>query len=121
LVAYSCSRKAYKCYNFILRKIVESIDVKFDESSFLKSKSKQKDEQIHEIYGKHKMDKEVSETEQTKTDDNEQLTPTSIQGTTPSKSISPFKTPSKRIQKNHPKKQIIGDISLGVGTRSRRL
>ena len=36
LVGYSCSRKAYKCYNFKLRKIVESIDVKVDEPSFLK-------------------------------------------------------------------------------------
>jgi hypothetical protein len=38
LVRYSCSRKAYKCYNFKLKKVVEAIDVKFDESSFLKSK-----------------------------------------------------------------------------------
>jgi hypothetical protein len=121
LVGYSCSRKAYKCYNFILRKIVESIDVKFDESSFLKSKSKQKHKQIHEIYDKHKMDKDVSETEETKTDDNEQLIPTSIQGTTPFKSINPCKTPSKRIQKNHLEEQIIGDINSGIGTRSRRI
>jgi hypothetical protein len=121
LVGYSCSRKAYKCYNFRLRKIVESVDVKFDESSFLKSKSKQKDQQIHEIYDKHKMDKDVSETKETKTDDNEQLVPTSIQGTTPFKSITPSKTPSKRIQKNHPEEQIIGDINSGIGTRNRRL
>ena len=39
LVGYSCSRKDYKCYNFILKKIVESIDVKFDDSSFFKSKT----------------------------------------------------------------------------------
>ena len=36
LVGYSYSRKGYKCYNFRLRKFVESIDVKIDESSFLK-------------------------------------------------------------------------------------
>jgi hypothetical protein len=78
LVGYLCSRKAYKCYNFRLRKIVESIDVRFDESSFLKSKSKQKDQQIHEIYDKHKMDEEVSETKETKVADNEQLIPTLI-------------------------------------------
>ena len=47
LVGYSCSRKAYKCYNFRLRRIVESINVRIDESSFLKSKTKQKDHQIH--------------------------------------------------------------------------
>ena len=38
LVGYSCSRKYYKCYNFRLKEIVEAIDVKFNESSFLKSK-----------------------------------------------------------------------------------
>ena len=32
LVGYSCSRKAYKCYNFILEKFFEAIDSKFDES-----------------------------------------------------------------------------------------
>jgi len=102
LVGYSCSRKDYKCYNFILNKKVESIDVKFDESSFLKSKSKQKNHQIYEIDDKHKMNDEVSETEETKAADSEQLIPTLTQGTTPSKSMTPSKTPSKRIQKNHP-------------------
>ena len=48
LVGYSCSRNANKCYNFILRKIVESIDVKIDESSFLKSKTEKKDYQIYD-------------------------------------------------------------------------
>ena len=41
------------------------------------------------------------------------------QGTTPSKSLNPFKTPSKRVQKNHPEDQIIGDLNSGIGTRSR--
>jgi hypothetical protein len=76
LVGYSCSRKSYKCYNFRLKKIVESIDVKFDESSFLKSKSKQKNHQIYEINDKHKMNDEVSEIEETKAADSEQLIPT---------------------------------------------
>ena len=39
LVGYSCLRKAYKCYNFRLKKIVEALDVKFDESSFFKCKT----------------------------------------------------------------------------------
>ena len=62
LVGYSCSRKAYKCYNFRLKKVVESIDVRVDESKFLKSKTKQTDHNIHEIYDKSKMDKEESKT-----------------------------------------------------------
>jgi hypothetical protein len=85
-----------------LNKIVEAIDVKFDESSFLKSKSKQKSHQIYEIDDKHKMNDEVSETKETEAADSEQLIPTLAQGTTPSKSMTPSKTPSNRIHKNHP-------------------
>ena len=54
LVEYSCSIKSYKCQNFRLNKVVEAIDVKFDESSFLKSKIEQKDHQTYEIYDKLK-------------------------------------------------------------------
>jgi hypothetical protein len=52
----------------------------------------------------------VSETKETEADDNKKLTPTSIQG------ITPFKTPRKIIQKNHPKEEIIG-----IGTRSKMM
>ena len=69
LVGYSCSRKEYKCYNFRLKKIVEVIDVTFDDSTFLKSKSKQKDFQVHDIYDKHRSDDEGDETEDVKVDD----------------------------------------------------
>jgi hypothetical protein len=34
--------------------------------------------------------------------------------------MTPSKTPSKRMQKNHPEEQIIGDINAGVRTRSRK-
>jgi hypothetical protein len=34
--------------------------------------------------------------------------------------MTPSKNPSKRVQKNHPKEQILGDLNAGVGTRSRR-
>ena len=37
-VGYSCNRKAYGCYNLRLKRIVESINVKIDESSLLKTK-----------------------------------------------------------------------------------
>ena len=33
LVGYSSTRKAYKCYNLILKKVVESINVTIDETS----------------------------------------------------------------------------------------
>lgn len=96
LVGYSCSRKAYKCYNFRLKKVVEAIDVKFDESSFLKSKIEQKDHQTYEIHDTLKMEEESSDIEETKSAINENLIPTLVQGSTPSK------TPNKRVQRNHP-------------------
>ena len=80
LVGYSCSRKAYKCYNFRLKKIVEAIDVKFDESSFFKSKTEKKDHQIYEIYDKLKNEEESSGIEETKSVKNENVIPTSLQG-----------------------------------------
>ena len=114
LVGCSCSRKAYKCYNFRLKKTVEAIDVKFDESSFFKSKTEKKDHQIYEICDKLKKEEESSGIEETKSVKNENLIPTLLQGSTPSK------TPGKRIQRNHPEEQIIGDINAGVETRSKR-
>jgi hypothetical protein len=38
LVGYSSTRKTYKCYNLRLRKVVESINVKFYEIGRPKSK-----------------------------------------------------------------------------------
>ena len=104
LVGYSCSRIAYKCYNFRLKKVVEAIDVKFDESSFFKSKIEQKDHQTYEIYDKLKMEEESSDIEETKSTNNENMIPTLLQGSTPSK------TPNKKVQRNHHEDKIIGDI-----------
>ena len=41
-VGYSWKSKAYRCYNLILNKIVESINVKFDESVLIKTKRENK-------------------------------------------------------------------------------
>ena len=51
------------------------------------------------------MEEESSDIEKTKSTNNENMIPTLLQGSTP------YKTPSKRIQRNHPEDQIIGDIS----------
>jgi hypothetical protein len=40
LVGYSITRKEYKCYNLILNKVVESINVTIDETGRLESKEK---------------------------------------------------------------------------------
>ena len=44
LVGYSSTRKAYKCYNLILNKVVESINVTIDETD--KPKSKEENESM---------------------------------------------------------------------------
>jgi len=120
LVGYSCSRKAYKCYNFRLRKIVEAIDVTFDESAFLKSKTKQKEFETHDIFDKHRSDDEGDEIEEVKADDSDRSTCDDEQCFSPSKNTISTKSPSSRIQKNHPEELIIGDINSGVETRSKR-
>ena len=108
------TQEKLKCYNFRLKKFFEAIDVKFDEYSFFKSKTEKKYHQIYEIYDKQKMEEESSDIEESKLVKNEILIPTLLQGSTISK------TPSKRIQKNHPEEQIMGDINAGVETRSKR-
>ena len=66
----------------------------------------------YQIYDKIKEEEEASEKEEIKSVKNENLIPsTLLQGSTSSK------TPSKRIQRNHPEDQIIGDINAGVETR----
>jgi hypothetical protein len=47
-VGYSCKIKAYKCYNLRLNKIVESINVKFDETDLLKTRKERRNSNIFE-------------------------------------------------------------------------
>ena len=42
ICGYSWTRKSYRCYNLRLNKIVERIDVTFDEHSLLKTKREKK-------------------------------------------------------------------------------
>ena len=76
--------------------------------------------QIYDIYDKHRLDDEGDETEYVKADESDRFILTNEQDSSPSKSTIPSKTPSRRIQKNHPEELIIGDINSGVGTRSKR-
>ena len=47
-LGYSCNTKAYRCYNLRLKRIVERIDVKIDESNLLKTKKERKNLNILE-------------------------------------------------------------------------
>ena len=70
-------------------------------------------------YDKSKMDKDESEREEFQIENSEQLIPMMTQCRSPFKSSTPLKNPSKRVQKNHLENQIIGDLNLGIGTRSK--
>jgi hypothetical protein len=90
LVGYSSTRKAYKCYNLRLNKVVESINVTIDETGRPESK-KEENKSMEQLFEEEDEDKEnLTEVE-------EQV-----------QQVSP-KTPSKRVQKNHPSNQIIGN------------
>jgi hypothetical protein len=106
LVGYSSIRKAYKCYNLRLNRVVESINVTIDETSRPESKE-EKNKSMKQLFEEEdeKEEEEEDEDEQNRTEVKEQV-----------QQVSP-KTPSKRVQKNHPSDQIIGNKDVGVETR----
>jgi transposase InsO family protein len=108
LVGYSSTRKAYKCYNLRLNKVVESINITIDETGRPESKEEE-NESMEQLFEEEAEDeKEVEE------EDEENLTEAEEQV-----QQVPPKTPSRRVQKNHPSDQIIGNKDAGVETRRR--
>jgi hypothetical protein len=59
LVGYSSTRKAYKCYNLILNKVVESVNVTIDETS--RPESKEEENKSMEQLFEEEDEKEVEE------------------------------------------------------------
>jgi hypothetical protein len=104
LVGYSSIRKAYKCYNLRLNKVVESINVTIDETRRPESKEEE-NKSIEQLFEEEAEDEVEEEDEENPIETKEQV----IQ-------VSP-KTPSKQVQKNHPSDQIIGNKDAGVETR----
>jgi hypothetical protein len=61
LVGYSSTRKAYKCYNMRLNKVVESINVTIDEIGGQESKEEE-NESVEQLYEEEeKYEEEVEE------------------------------------------------------------
>jgi hypothetical protein len=106
LVCYSSTRKAYKCYNIKLNKVMESINVTMDEIGKPKSK-KEENKSMEQLF------EEEDEKEEEEEDEDEE-NPTEIEKQV--QQVSP-KTPSKRVQKHHHSDQIIGNKDAGVETR----
>jgi transposase InsO family protein len=107
LVGYSSTRKSYKCYNLRLNKVVESINVTIDETG--RPESKEENESM-----KQPLEEEAEDEKEVEEEDEENLTEAEEQV----QQVSP-KTPSKRVQKNHPSDQIIRNKDAGVETRRR--
>jgi hypothetical protein len=106
LVGYSSTRKAYKCYNLRLNKVVENINVTIDETSGceLKEEENESMEQLYEEEAEYEEEVEGEyEEDQTEVEGKVQQVPPN--------------TPSKQVQKNHPSDQIIGNKDAGVETR----
>jgi transposase InsO family protein len=108
LVGYSSTRKAYKCYNLRLNKVVESINVTIDEIGISKSK-KEENKSMEQLF-----EEEDEKEEEEEDEEEDEENPTEVEEQV--QQVSP-KTPSKRVQKNHPSDQIIGNKDAGVETR----
>jgi hypothetical protein len=104
LVGYSSTRKAYKCYNLRLNKVVESINVTIDEIGRPESKEEE-NKSMEQLFEEETEDEVEEEDEENPTETEEQV-----------QQVSP-KTPSRRVQNNHPSDQIIGNKDAGVETR----
>ena len=63
-VGYSCNSKVYICYNLRLKRIVERINVKIDESSSLKTKKERINPNILEDHMDIELKQEKEEEEQ---------------------------------------------------------
>ena len=72
-VGYSWKSKTCKCYNLILKKIVEIIYVKFDESNLLKTKREKKNPDMLDDKMNIELRQEEEEEEEEEKKDEKQL------------------------------------------------
>jgi hypothetical protein len=106
LVGYSSTRKSYKCYKLRLNKVVEIINVTIDETGRQELKEEE-NESMEQLYEEETKDEKEGEDKNDPTKKEYHV-----------QQVSP-KTPSTRVQKNHPSDQIIGNKDAGVETRRR--
>jgi hypothetical protein len=86
-VGYSSTRKAYKCYNLRLNKVVESINVTIDETDRLESK-KEENKSTEQVF------EEEDEKEEEEEEDEDEENPTEVEEQV--QQVSP-KTPRQRV------------------------
>ena len=90
--------------------MVETINVKIDESN-----SSIKEQEDSDTQEEEEMIQEEEQEDQEEEHQDEEEERSSQQ-----EPQTPLKTPNRRVQKNHPSTQIIGDKSAGVETRRRK-
>ena len=73
-VGYSSKRKAYKCYNLRLDKVIERINVKIDEGRLTSSREDSKESDDEEEEGSKKKGVKKIKVEEQPDEDEEQLT-----------------------------------------------
>jgi hypothetical protein len=129
-LGYASTKKAYRCYNLRLHKIVESEDVKVDDLKTIRIKHQETildneyeyeddDEPVGTQAEEVEENKEEKEEDDMDTsEDEEDIREEEIREESPRRDT---KTPSRMTQKNHPEELIIGNKSDGVQTRRQLL
>ena len=118
-VGYSWNNNACRCYNLKIKKIVESINVKIDESILLKTKKEIKNPDILKDQKDIELKQEKEEDEEEGKQDEKYLEVE--QGDNQQNLQTPSKTLNYWVQKNHPPEHIIGDKSVRMETKRRQV
>jgi hypothetical protein len=127
-LGYASTKKAYRCYNIRLHKIVESVDVKVDDLKMIRIKHQEnildsEDEDDDESVGTQAKEVEENKEEREEDDmdtseDEEDIRKEEIREESPRRDT---KTPSRLTRENHPEELILGNKSDGVYTRRQLL
>jgi hypothetical protein len=110
-LGYSSNKRAYRCYNLRLHKIVESANVKVYDLTSRRIKS-QDNSQVDE---KRRDDDDDEETKEIQEEES-QIEEENEEEASPRQDS---KTSSRRVQRDHPESQIIGNKNVEVETRRR--
>lgn len=108
-LGYSSNSKAYKCFNKRLNKVVESINVVFDENQNITTNDCEEDSDI-EIRTSSPTIKTIDS--KTTESNNEESSSDNVADTSQ-------KLPSRIISKRHPDTLVIGDKNAGILTRGK--
>ena len=99
-IGYSWKNKAYKCYNLRINNIVESINVKYDETDLVKTMKERRNSNIFEEHENEELKKEEEEEEHQQQE--EKHPEVEQEENNHNYFQTPSRTPNHWVQKNHP-------------------